>query len=857
MQEQKECPLLSPPPPLQSTRPRRCITAPKRYDETGSEDEETDDDAQKHDETETETMIDENDVKIDSSPDSRPPQPPAEDGLPPYKSLATPDFQWDERKGEDFCNDIHAAYEVIALWRKNVFKLPGNSAGKKFVQELTKLNWAYANRTPLECIAQKAEMVMTPLLLQRPHSKSKPKEDLACLKRRLELWQRGDIKALLKEGKDIQSRLESFKSQDNDDTIARRFATMMLNGNGKAAMRYVVNQAKGGVLKLDEETKQQLHDKHPSAEDAAPETLIEDDVPENLDPIVFSALDGDVIKKCALKTEGAAGVSQADDQMWHKMVTSFKETSTDFCAAVAAGARRFATEYVDPRGIEALVANRGIPLDKCPGLRPVGIGEVKRRVMGKAIMQIVGSDVQESAGALQLCAGQSAGVEAAVHAMRHIFAADATDGVLLIDADNAFNRINRKAILHNIQYICPIFKYAIINTYRVPSRIFVLGGMEMLSQEGTTQGCPLAMAMYALALVPLVDQLQGICKQVWFADDGTGADKLDALRKWWDMLLKKGPAYGYFPKPSKTWLIVKEEKLEEAKRIFKDTGVKITSDGMRHLGAAIGSKAFKDSYVHEKIQEWIDSVERLANIAITEPQAAFSAFTERVQSRWVFVVRTVPDLAEAMKPLEDAIRQKFIPALLGRTVSDLERELFSMPARFAGLGIANPCVRCEKQFSGSEELTAPLLELILAQDRKLNARQMRELQDSVRKQQKTRTEKALDEQLRSIQERAPDGLKIAIKQACEKGASSWVTARPRYSHPWTVLHKGEFRDAIYLRYGWEPPKLPSTCGCGAPFNVAHAMQCMLGGFRGLMHNEVNYVFYDTAKQAGFKDVDGA
>ena len=33
------------------------------------------------------------------------------------------------------------------------------------------------------------------------------------------------------------------------------------------------------------------------------------------------------------------------------------------------------------------------------------------------------------------------------------------------------------------------------------------------------------------------------------------------------------------------------------------------------------------------------------------------------------------------------------------------------------------------------------------------------------------------------------------------------------------------------------------------------MQCMLGGFRGIMHNEVNYVFYDTAKQAGFKDVE--
>ena len=376
----------------------------------------------------------------------------------------------------------------------------------------------------------------------------------------------------------------------------------------------------------------------------------------------------------------------------------------------------------------------------------------------------------------------------------------------------------------------------------------------MLSQEGTTQGCPLAMAMYALALVPLVNELHGICKQVWFADDGTGADKLDALRKWWDMLLEKGPAYGYFPKPAKTWLIVKEHKFDEANQLFKGTGVKITSNGMRHLGAAIGSKAFKDSYLQKKIEEWVESVERLSKIAVTEPQAAFSAFIERLQSRWVFVLRTVPDLAKIMQPLEDAIRQKFIPSLIGRTVTDIERELFSLPARFAGLGIANPCAQCERQFSGSEELTQPLLALILEQDRDLNARKMRKDQDFIRQAQKNRTEEDLVRRLRLIEEKAPEELKIAIKQACEKGASNWVTARPRYSHPWTVMHKGEFRDAIYLRYGWEPPNLPEKCGCGAAFDVAHAMQCMLGGFRGLMHNEVNYVFYDTAKQAGFKDV---
>ena len=83
--------------------------------------------------------------------------------------------------------------------------------------------------------------------------------------------------------------------------------------------------------------------------------------------------------------------------------------------------------------------------------------------------------------------------------------------------------------------------------------------------------------------------------------------------------------------------------------------------------------------------------------------------------------------------------------LLRRT--DLERALFSLPARFAGLGIANPCTQSEKQFKNSEELTAPLLKLILAQDQKLNAKHMRKTQDCIREIQKNQTEAVSDGQL--------------------------------------------------------------------------------------------------------------
>jgi hypothetical protein len=120
------------------------------------------------------------------------------------------------------------------------------------------------------------------------------------------------------------------------------------------------------------------------------------------------------------------------------MVSSFKETSSNLCAAVAALARRLSTKAVDPKGLEALLANRGVALDKNPGVRPIGVGEMLRRILGKAIMSVTIDDVQRAVGSLQLCAGHPAGVEAAIHAMRTFLESGDNDGILLIDADNAF-----------------------------------------------------------------------------------------------------------------------------------------------------------------------------------------------------------------------------------------------------------------------------------------------------------------------------------------------------------------------------------------------------------------------------------
>ena len=83
----------------------------------------------------------------------------------------------------------------------------------------------------------------------------------------------------------------------------------------------------------------------------------------------------------------------------------------------------------------------------------------------------------------------------------------------------------------------------------------------------------------------------------------------------------------------------------------------------------------------------------------------------------------------------------------------------------------------------------------------------------------------------------PPKLQKLMDVAKETGSSSWLIALPIESHGFT-LHKSAFRDAIYLRYGWQPPLLPTTCACGKSFTIDHALNCPTRGFPIIRHNEV-------------------
>ena len=153
--------------------------------------------------------------------------------------------------------------------------------------------------------------------------------------------------------------------------------------------------------------------------------------------------------------------------------------------------------------------------------------------------------------------------------MRNIFEADKTDAALLVDVSNAFNSLNRAAALNNIRVLCPLIATYVTNTYRVPARFIVIGGSQLKSAEGTTQGDPLALSMYAISLQPLTSLFhnRSTAKQCWFADDAAGAGPPEEVKQCWDKLREAGTPLGYYPNSKKCGHFVKPEKEGRAKAV--------------------------------------------------------------------------------------------------------------------------------------------------------------------------------------------------------------------------------------------------------------------------------------------------
>lgn len=769
------------------------------------------------------------------------------------RSIKANKLKWGSYEGEEaISNAISQAYEKIVNWKRNFFSLPRGKSGTDFIKEVTRLINLFVNKTKWERLSIPMVHIFIPLMIQKPSKKSKAKDHAKYLASRLEKWSKGELKELISECFEIQTRITKSKAR-KIESKHKAFCRLMFQGKVGQACKYITNDSSvTGVHIMDKVIKKALHDKHPRAEDADNDALLQITTPEP-ENVIFEQLSAEIVQTCCRKLSGSGGPTLVDSDLWKYFVCSraYGNHSYNLAEAISGLAKRLCTEKIHPDCLKEFIACRLIPLDKGPdkfgnpGIRPIGIGEILRRIVGKSVTTILKNDIQVGGGCIQTCTGLRSGIEASIHAASEMWHDPSTEAILQVDAENAFNRLNRKVALHNIREVCPPIHRFLQNHYQIAAKLMVSKSSSqnenIFSEEGCTQGDPAAMAFYALGVKPLVDRLSSCidkecCQQSWYADDSSAIGKMKEILRWWQILCLFGPKYGYFPKASKTILIIKDKTLQhKAESLFSGTGIEITTSGKRHLGAVIGNENCTNLYVETKVKKWIEDVEDLSRVCVEEPQVALSAYTKAICHRWSFIQRTIPNISAKFQPLEDCIRSVFIPSIIGRHISDTERCVLSLPVRYGGLGIANPVETADREYHASKAVTRQLTDLIKRQDHDISHYSHEETLEATKNVIKDKECFLMEKYTAVISKMGNTQVKRCLELNREKGAGSWLTALPLQDHDF-CLNKQEFRDALCLRYGWKIPHTPSFCACGAKNTIDHTLVCMKGGFVSLRHN---------------------
>ena len=198
-------------------------------------------------------------------------------------------------------------------------------------------------------------------------------------------------------------------------------------------------------------------------------------------------------------------------------------------------------------------------------------------------------------------------------------------------------------------------------------------------------------------------------------------------------------------------------------------------------------------------------------------------------------MRTTPDITHGLKTVEEAIRHKFIPSITGRQCNDVERKLYSLPARYGGLGIINPQEIADMEYGYSIAATQQIVKSMLKQNNSL----LLDSEDisSIKKEITSQKNSFHQQTQELVIQQLPSNNAKLVELACEKGSSSWLTTLPLEEYGF-VLNKQEFQDSIALRYGYGIKNVAKICICGQENSIDHCLVCKRGGFVSLRHNSL-------------------
>ena len=166
--------------------------------------------------------------------------------------------------------------------------------------------------------------------------------------------------------------------------------------------------------------------------------------------------------------------------------------------------------------------------------------------------------------------------------------------------------------------------------------------------------------------------------------------------------MTRGPDRGYFPERANSLFILDTPGKEEAaRREFERERLDLDFvSGSRYLGAYIGLQEELEEWVKPQVEAWAHGVRALSKIARRHPQSAYAGLGMSLRLEWQYLQRTVPKVGTLMGPIEEALREKFLPTLFGGEEIDANfLQILGHSIKHGDLGIPDPRLSVESAYN--------------------------------------------------------------------------------------------------------------------------------------------------------------
>ena len=724
----------------------------------------------------------------------------------------------------------------------------------------------------------------------------------ATVKRRCLLWASGNFSQLTTEAHALAaghagSSTTSFPVNDEDDDqlgiglstdvedsgqLDRRTVEKVIRlGKARCYQKAVNALSAAKVAPTTPETTAQMKEKHPSAaEPPLPLDVQTVEVP------VFS--EASVLKHLkSFKRGTAAGPSGLSAQHLTDLLGPASPllgplaslTNSIAKGSVPDGAR----EYVFGAKLVALVKKDG-------GLRPIACGEITRRLAAKSLGKL--KEVRQLAKSLdaQVGVGVSSGADSMITCLRRVGATflragDPRKGIIKIDLKNAFNLVDRAAILQAVKDLAPSLLPYALAAYARRSRLG-FGDEVIWSECGVQQGDPLGPLLFCLVLHQVLQKVKSRLPQTpgslggdldataFYLDDGIVAGDWEKLAAWLATFQSEGEKCGMYLNRAKSEAVSHPDAPAPA---YVQDMKQVKLDNWEVLGAPCGTP----HHVREAVSALLLKAERRAKAIASLPDPHVALALIRMSAGFstvVHLMRSTGSIGDFA--FVDSFTRRALATITGATISkDREWTQASLPLRMGGLGLhscsnvaalagiaaagdgARGMIRLASP-SMLETLT-PCIDPVCVESLKCSRlAHFPEVQTAVRDslqantyqhhRQKTWSKQISEARHKAFLSKLSTKERARISSCSAKHASIWLYGCPD-SPPDLWLAGPEFIALIRIRLGLPVSTAPCLCTlCGkvqADIWGDHSLSCMAAGARTRLHNELRNSFAALARLA--------